>query len=453
MMSFGPTAFLGSQVNRSWMVAAAMTATLACDPMVHLASAQDQTPASTSSQGFDLQAWAEGDHLTGDWFGHRTTLTELGIDFQATLQIDWTKNLQGGESTDGSIFRHLFQAELTFDSKLAGYEGGSFCLLFEDQNGREAAEKVGDIQGTDNNDADGRTQLSQIWYRQELLEGKLWLKVGKIDANDDFAAVAYADGFINGSAATFATTSTGGGGLFPTYPDPSFGVELFVEPVDWWYAGFGAFDGSASRGVRTGTAGPVTLWQSPSSQFLIGETGLRWALGESELAGRVAVGGWGHTRKLERFDGQMQDGTAGFFVLLEQKLWQPLPSSPPSSTSSEAAADHSSDDRGLGVFFQYDLGDRNLSEVEHHYAAGFAWTGLLPGRDADVWGVGLSWATLTDDDTKAFIHTGEINLEMFYAIQVTPFLSVKPDIQHVIHPGGNDLPNAWVGTLRVEVAF
>jgi porin len=46
----------------------------------------------------------------------------------------------------------------------------------------------------------------------------------------------------------------------------------------------------------------------------------------------------------------------------------------------------------------------------------------------------------------------ETAIEMFYKLQLTPFFSIKPDLQYIVNPGG-DLPNAFVAGLRMEVAF
>lgn len=45
-------------------------------------------------------------------------------------------------------------------------------------------------------------------------------------------------------------------------------------------------------------------------------------------------------------------------------------------------------------------------------------------------------------------------LEATYQAQITPWLSVQPDLQFIIQPGGNgSIPNALVLGLSASVAF
>jgi porin len=50
--------------------------------------------------------------------------------------------------------------------------------------------------------------------------------------------------------------------------------------------------------------------------------------------------------------------------------------------------------------------------------------------------------------------SAEMALEVTYQAQITQWLSVQPDLQYIIHPGGNqDLNNALVLGCRVTVTF
>ena len=44
--------------------------------------------------------------------------------------------------------------------------------------------------------------------------------------------------------------------------------------------------------------------------------------------------------------------------------------------------------------------------------------------------------------------------ELYYAIKVTPWCIVTPDIQVITNPGGNkDARDAFVGGLRIKLVF
>ena len=45
-------------------------------------------------------------------------------------------------------------------------------------------------------------------------------------------------------------------------------------------------------------------------------------------------------------------------------------------------------------------------------------------------------------------------LELTYSAQLTPWLSIQPDVQYIIHPGAsNALSDEWAVGLRASVAF
>ena len=142
------------------------------------------------------------------------------------------------------------------------------------------------------------TQLAQYWYMHSFAEGALKLKFGKIDANTDFAVTYPGLQFIN-SAAYFP------GGMvvdMPTYPNQAGGAEIMVEPVPWFGARFGFFDGTTNHydtstgGTATPTAGQGLanfLWDNPGSYFLIGEVGPHWSI--DDLVGHASVGWYQQT--------------------------------------------------------------------------------------------------------------------------------------------------------------
>ena len=63
-----------------------------------------------------------------------------------------------------------------------------------------------------NADADGRTQIAELWYQQLFLDQKVRVKVGK-DANSEFAVPQNGVAFLNSSFGHSPTIA------MPTYPD------------------------------------------------------------------------------------------------------------------------------------------------------------------------------------------------------------------------------------------
>ncbi|HMB96186.1 MAG TPA: carbohydrate porin, partial [Tepidisphaeraceae bacterium] len=127
------------------------------------------------------------DHLSDDWLGNRSKLENLGVKFNANLTADWAKNFSGGVNTTGTNFGQLFDASLKLDTNhLIGWPGGTLFIDFQNVAGEFASADAGDIQDVDDNYSNSRTQISELWYEQYLLDNKLHVRIGKIDAADEF---------------------------------------------------------------------------------------------------------------------------------------------------------------------------------------------------------------------------------------------------------------------------
>lgn len=378
-----------------------------------------------------------GEHATGDWLGARDALAENGVAFDAYLVADLSQNFRGGLDTEGRAFRHLFDLNVTLDTEpLFNLDGGTLYAEFVTfGGGNGTAELVGDLQFFSNIDGDDFTALYALWYQQVFAGGKLRVKVGKVDVSTEFDALEHGAEFIHSGPGASATLSAAG---YPTYPDPATSVNVFFQPVDYLYVGVGVYDGAAREGVRTGTRGPATFPGEPADLFLIGEVGVNTG------TGRVAAGAFRHTGTFERVDGSgaTDSGANGFYFLLEQALYKENPRD-------------AGDAQGAVFFVQFDAAEDDVIESDVHVSAGAVWTGPLPTRDDDAFGLAAHYAHLGRDARAAgtFSESYELAIEAFYKVQFTPWLSLKPDLQYVIHPGGGGLDDALVATVRLEVAF
>ena len=420
--------------------------TLTAAALATTTSAQDQT--TEKKPGF-LERYDDAkidaannaqthvDNIAQLWSG----LDDLGITLSGLLIIDSAQNWQGGLSTNGSSLGHLLEIGIELDLQtIADIENATLAVAFQNQHGSFATEDAGDFQETSNILADGRTQIAELYYQQTFADGFIRLLVGKRDANVEFAYVDHGAAFQNSSFGLSPTLF-----VLPTYPDPATGAVLFLYPGDLdnddtlAYAGAGVFDGALQEDVPTGSRGPKTLFDDPADLFLIGEFGLSWGNADTQkLPGRFAVGVWAHTGTFEEFDGGDQDGTEGFYLLLDQLIHREDPDDP-------------DNEQGFGFFFQYGWADPDVSEVEHHVGAGIQVVGLLQGRDEDIAGIGITYVQLSDD--AGFDEDQEVTIEGFYLQRLAPFLSIQNDLQYIMDPGGSDRKDALVSTTRAIIEF
>lgn len=410
------------------------------DPPSPAAPTDEAPPTGLAADAGDLPI-LERERLTGNWWGVRDSLESRGIDFNASYTFEWSAAFSGAISRRASS-RSLFDANVTFDlAKAVNWNGATVFVDFYSTDGRGGAAEVGDFQGfsfieTDEND----DQIAELWFEQHLFDESFRFKLGKIDGASEFAFINAAGNFSNASSGFSPTIAA-----LPSYPDPACGAVIQFTPSDVFYVSAGFFDGAGPvDGIRTGPRGPETFFSNDESDdwFWIGEVGFGWSLAERR-EGRAALGVWHHTGDWAEFDSPDPDNpetssNTGVYALAEQRVHQ-------------RAGESDDSEQGVYVLAQLGWADGDVSEAQWHAAVGLSLTGTFDGRDDDSTGVYVSWVGLNED---AGYTDDEIVVEAFYKVQVTPWASIKPDLQVIFNPGGtDDYDTAVVGTLLFEVAF
>lgn len=408
-------------------------------------------------QGFDPAQYA-----FDDLFGGRHRLFDHGIAFEPNLILDYSKVLMGGLNTrDGSV-RERFNFPLELDTeKMFGLRGGQFAAVYQLQRGGNASHALaGDAQNFSfATDADDRSQIGQLWYQQKFFNDTFRVRLGKLEANADFDVLDNVQEFMNNSFQTSPTL-----GLMPSFPDTGTGVVAFYEPPGGFYAGAGVFDGSGAHGIKTGVYGPKHFFDRPNDIFLISEIGLRYKfpIGLRKWPGKIAVAGWYDGNRFERLDGTgRSSGTGGWYILFDQLLSRPyrvrpVPAGPPGATPDLRPTEEEYPG-GLAVSASVGWADPVINRIDASAVLGFNYSGLFAKRPIDVLGLGAAYAHFSH--TAGLRDPYELAIETLYRIRITQWVSLKPDLQYIIHPSGSgafDEPvrqNALVFSLRMEMSF
>lgn len=398
----------------------------------------DEEPRRRSAQGIEF--WGR-ETLTGEWWGVRPELQRDGVDLQASLVYDLVANLDGGIRT-GTDDPYLFNAQIELDLEtLLGLEGAEFFALGQIAGGGDpSVDFVGDYQGVDNNAFVGSIgQLSQIWYRQRLFDDRMSVRLGKLDFLATFASPQTSASFLNNGLDYPATLDVSS----PTFPNQAFGILLEGSPIEGLELKLGFYDGSNPPALGappggTGGLGPATFFDNTAGYFVIGEARVSW--NSDGRPGSFAAGGWGHTGEFTTFAGGTASGTNGAYAYVEQAVW--------------LADDKSPDGPGVSLFAIASVGEAATNPVRWSLSGGVSMQGPIPSRPHDEFGFGVAYARFTGEGSL-FPNPGECAIEAFYSVQLTPWLSIQPDVQYVIDPGGNAVAteNALVGILRVTVEF
>lgn len=160
----------------------------------------------------------------------KNRLENYGLSAGFVYTGEYFDNLRGGINTSGAgEYRGDLSIYLELDTETAGWwDGGTFFAHLQEQHGQGITEDhVGDFQVLSNIDAGDFKQVSELWYRHGFLDNAYWIKVGKMEANEDFAGMDFGTEFIH-SGAGFAPTIP-----LATFPDQDWGIVFGASPVDW----------------------------------------------------------------------------------------------------------------------------------------------------------------------------------------------------------------------------
>ena len=408
----------------------------------------------------------EADHATGDWAGLRQILVDSGIHLHAGYAGEVMGNVSGGSSR-GAVYAGLLEMSLELDtSKLRAWENGFFRISSLFPHGSNISGKhVGDLLAASNMDAYESFRLYELWYEHHFLNGQFSARAGQMAADDEFAFTEAGGHFLNSAFGWPAFISANVLNTGPAYFVAAPGLHLRYEPVPSFYLQAGVFDGdsfdSPAGDPSVNSAGTRIHLDREQGAFSLLEAGFSWS--QDRLPGIAKAGAWLHTAD---FDSNFSDANGQPIALTGLPPQQPSP-----AYGVYAAAEQTvwreSEDQGVALFARAGLAPRDRSFFEFAADLGFAWTGLIPARDKDVFGLGFVHARISRDirdferldaalngaDYPAYSDYESV-LEAFYSIKLKNWWTLQPDFQWIIHPGGRaSVSDALVLGVRTSIVF
>ncbi len=156
-------------------------------------------PGAATPEEEPAPIW-QRDTLTGDWGGLRTKIQDVGVKFGLQEQSELWANGTGGLRR-GVVYNGLTTGSVSFDlEKLVGWQGATFFVNAYQIHGRgPSGNLVGNSQIVSNIEATDDTKLYQLWLEQQLLNGRLTIRIGQEGANDQMMITQYGALFLNSS--------------------------------------------------------------------------------------------------------------------------------------------------------------------------------------------------------------------------------------------------------------
>ncbi len=389
----------------------------------------------------DTPGFWKRDTLLDDAGGGRSTLSERGVTFTLAFTGEFISNMHGGVHQDSGcdmLLDWVLDADL---KKAIGWPGATARVNPMWIVGDGVNADVGDLTGVSNISGRGGVRIYEAWLEQSLFDDVLSIRAGILAADQEF---------ILSNAGMLYYNSVFGGPVFlspnlrwPIYPLGALGARINVALTEDVYVRAAAYDGDPGS-EDANRSGLRTRLANGEGVFAISEAG--WTL-DKEKSLTLKAGGFHHSGKFVDFpSGSTKRGLSGGYVAAEHVICRDFS---PIGSCKEGKID---------VFFRSGLAQDDRALVFFGTDAGVNVTGLIPGRPADVLGLGVIYARIsrqfadTQSDTAAWGH--ETIFEATYKVTLTPWWSLQPDLQYVIHPGGSTaIPNATVVGVRLDLLF
>jgi porin len=389
-----------------------------------------------------VEAWAAEAGATGSWFGLRQALVDRGITPTVTYVADLMGNPVGGQRR-GVAYAGQLEAELTINlEKLAGLKGLTFNTSVNWASGTDLSkDDIGNFFIVSQAFAGEQVRLYTFYLEQSLFDGQLEIKLGRFAPGDDFLSWPDYTFLVNIALnpAIYATQVNVPG--FTASPIGTWAGLVRVKPVESLYAMTGVYYSDPSRNL-VNTAGTDFGFTGTSTGFLgMGEIGYRHnqAEGDTGLPGTLRVGAYYDSNVFPKLsDSKLRRrGNWGAYLLVDQVVYR-------------EGARGSGQGLVLGGSFVV-APDQSTNTIPYFAALGAVYRGLLPRRDKDALAFAAYYGVFSRDLPG---QNSETVLELTYTLALTPWLTVQPDIQYVINPGGrSSVKNAVVIGAQISITF
>lgn len=388
--------------------------------------------------------------LTGDWLGLRQSLMDKGI----RVNVNLTQTLQG--NTCGGVenrgwYQGGLRYELELDTGAAGlWPGGMLHIRGETQYGKNNNLFSGAILPV-NTDAlypvpDQDTALSELYYMQFLTP---WLGVvaGKMSPRDQNV-------FSHDETTQFMNTAFNFNPVLGmTVPLNSLSAGAILHPAKWLTLTTLVLD-TDGRATENGFD---TAFDRGTSIYQMADFAIK-PFGQS---GHQRVGWTWSDKARARL---RQDPRLIFRdIILEHLGLGTGPNLEAEGSDWSFMYDFDqyiytkpgTKDQGVGVFGRFGFSDGRVNPIGQFYSLGIGGKGMVPGRDNDTFGLGYYYLAVSDKlgPILSRLAEDEQGVELYYNIQITPWMHITPDIQ-ILQPGRSNFSDtAVVAGIRMRIDF
>ena len=397
--------------------------------------------------------WWEGPFFTGEWSGGREKLANDGVTMSGSYTTDMVGNPIGGKAR-GFGYAGSFGLDMNVDiGRHTTLKGLNFYISAVWRTGTSlSAKKIGNQFPVQQVFGGQNIRLNELYLKQILLDGDVILKGGRINGGNDFLQSDLYYKFVN-NAFDGNPIAIFFNGPFTAYPNATWGFlfQFRFKRVLAKMAAYLAQDNVAenkyhgfnwslnsSDGIQL-----ITEWSYQVNQ-LKGDTG---------YPGNYRAGYFYYTDSSgTKFLGGHYHGNSGYYFLLDQMIFR-----------------HKNSDRGLTPFVALLFAPKDRNLMPFFISSGLVYKGLFQSRPDDYTNFGFIYGKYSTDLREAqriAQKTGlmpiptfgnepqnfEALFELNHWFQLSPWLTIVPDIQYILHPRGiKGVKNALVIGAQIGI--
>jgi porin len=383
------------------------------------------------------------ENISGSWGGYRTSMSEKGVEFEFVYSGEIYSNASGGVNQK-TIYHDNYDLIASIDANtLLGLKGGLFNFYVLGNGGKSLSENIGDMQTASNIDTDPAGKLYEAWYQQTLMDETVSLLIGLFDLNSEFDCTETAGLFLNSShgiGPDFSQTGMCGPSIFPTTSLTIRGQYAVNDEITTQVAVLDGVPGDPEK-----ISGTHIKFDDNDGLLTVAEV---YYSTESEKGKycKYSLGAWSYTGDFEEIEDPTLsgNGNSGFYAMAEKQIF----------------SEKEFGDQGFAAFTRLGFANTTYNQIGNYLGFGGVYTGLLPGRDEDQFGVAVAIAMNgtkfkdTIELSGGSVDNSETNIEVTYNAGVLPWLSMQADLQYIINPGTNpNLDDALALGLRFSLSF
>jgi porin len=354
------------------------------------------------------------------------------------------RNARGGRRVGWKYLGDLDLAAELDAERAWGVEGATlFANALFIHGGSLSDRLIGDAQTASNIEAARQVRLYELWIEKRFGNaGNHSVRLGLYDLNSEFDASDVSSLFVNSSHGVgpqLAQTGLNGPSIFPV---TSLGMRLRLDISPAWVAQMAVLDGVPGDPDRP-TSNAIRV-SSDDGLLIVAE-----ASGLGDRGRKLSVGAWTYTARFDEIavaDSEAavsrRRGSRGLYVLLEGQLY-PEGSSP---------------EQGLSAFLRVGTANGRFNRFDEYIGGGFVYTGLLPQRPDDQFGIALASVAngreyrLANESAGVVMDEREDALELSYRFPLNGWLTLQGVLLHVVNPDTDPaLADATAVALRFEL--